>query len=731
MLVLGDRKGILVRIFALLLTFALCMGGLRADAFTQIASEDALYDSIWNYLFEDSMVNNGVVQSICATPEYLITIENTSNDPTQPDTVSAYYKNPFDQDGNPVPQYTLAMRNTDFDWEHGNGMTYNSNTHEIYVALYSNDAGDNEGCIYVMDPDTLSFKRKIQIAEGYNILGIDYDSEHDVYYTLTNNQADYSLQKRDAAFNLIEDFGPIDPSPGTNFQDICVCGDYIFLSPLTYGMGIGDFMNVYSISRRETLLSINMDMGLEAPNVEAEGVCMAHKGVFVCPITVTRDDGSRYVYFFETTLPWFYTIETCARGMTYEGEHTHYALDRGDGIVTVYNMDGSEYVGNANAAEGGADESASENDASANGRETSEDAEIGGKIIGANQQVLSGTNYTLTFEPDPGYTVCKVQMDKTDLELPEGTTSYTIENVSGNHRITVDFKRTVKPTPTPTPAVSPKGTAQNRDATDGTKAGKSDAGNSGSSAAASDASGNTASLHGTQITQGEQASGQESDIRRRAQTRSKVLLFTTVILILLLLSLALLILYSMHVRRVREKKLQQHRQERRQRRLAEETAGKKRRRRRKDPDKRNPNPARHTPRYEPLKQYEPDRVSYSSSQFAHYQPLETYSTDTGRSTSGSAYDMHKPLHSRQTANGADRIPEPLHSRQTANSADRIPEPLHSRQTANSANHIPEPLHSRQTANSANHIPETLHNRQTSGKSSDMLRRRKKSQFRED
>ena len=358
--------------------------------------------------------------------------------------------------------------------------------------------------------------------------------------------------------------------------------------------------------------------------------------------------------------------------LTYEGEHTHYALDRGDGIVTVYNMDGSEYVGNANAAEGGADESASENDASANGRETSEDAEIGGKIIGANQQVLSGTNYTLTFEPDPGYTVCKVQMDKTDLELPEGTTSYTIENVSGNHRITVDFKRTVKPTPTPTPAVSPKGTAQNRDATDGTKAGKSDAGNSGSSAAASDASGNTASLHGTQITQGEQASGQESDIRRRAQTRSKVLLFTTVILILLLLSLALLILYSMHVRRVREKKLQQHRQERRQRRLAEETAGKKRRRHRKDPDKRNPDSARHTSRYKPLTQYEPDRSIYSSSQAAHYQPLETYSTDAGRSTSGSAYNMPEQLYNRRPSTGADYIPEPLHSRQTSTKAsDRL------------------------------------------------------------
>ena len=714
MVIRGAKKGIFERVFALLLTFALCMGGLRADAFAQIASEDALYDSVWNYLFEDSMVNNGVVQSICATPDYLITIENTSNDTTQPDTVSAYYKNPFDRDGNPVPQYTLAMRNTDFDWEHGNGMTYNSNTHEIYVALYSNDAGDNAGCIYVMDPDTLSFKRKIQIAEGYNILGIDYDSENDVYYTLTNSEANYSLQKRDAAFNLIEDFGPIDPSPGTNFQDICVCGDYIFLSPLTYGMGIGDFMNVYSISRRETLLSINMDMGLESPQVEAEGVCMAHKGVFVCPITVTRDDGSRYVYFFETTLPWFYTIETCARGLTYEGDHTHYALDTGDGVVTVYNMDGSEYVGNANATDGNIDGSSSGNDANRNNSETSEDPEIGGKIIGANQQVLSGTNYTLTFEPDPGYTVYRVLMDKTDLELPEGTTSYTIENVNGNHRITVDFKRTAKPTPTPT--VSTNGTAQNGHVlTDGTKAENSDAGSSGSSAAASDASGNTAALHGTQITQGEQSSNHESDIRRRAQTRSKVLLFTTVLLILLLLSLALLILYSMHVRRVREMKRQQHREERKQRRLAEEATDKKRRRRRKETDKRNPDSARHTSQYRPLTQYEHDRSSYSSSRAAHYQPLETYSTDTGRSTSGSAYDM----------------PKQLHNRRASVSADHMAEPLHSRRAATGANHIPEPLHSRQTVTGADYIPETLHNRQTSGKASDRLRRRKKRQIRAD
>ncbi|MDO4804953.1 MAG: hypothetical protein Q4A32_09060 [Lachnospiraceae bacterium] len=571
---------LIVRIAVLLSVAVPAICQRTVDAFAQIASEESLYDSTWNYLFEDGLTHNGVIQSICATPDYLITIENTSEDPSQPDTVSAYYKNPFDHDGNPVEQYSLAMRNADSDWEHGNGMAYNPNTNEIYVALYSNDAGDNEGCLYVMDPDTLSFKRKIKIAEGYNILGIDYDSENDQYYTLTNAAANYSLERRDADFHLIEDLGPIDPSPGTNFQDICVSGDYIFLSPLTFGMGIGDFMNIYSISRRLTLLSIDMNMGLEAQFVEAEGVCMAHKGVFVCPVTVTWADGTRHVYFFETTLPWFYTIETSARGMTYEGDYTVYTLDVGDGEATAFNMDEIPYTGMIY-------------DSDANAK--SDGVVIGGKISTGTQQALSGTSYTVSFEPSPGYKVAAVYMDVTQLEVEEGATSVTIDNIDGNHRITVDFIPESKPASGGSAATassqgdnpnSPIGptesltTAANQG--DDSKAGRT----SGSNTANKEDSAGAVSgqLSETQISAADSAYSETSaTAARKKATRKKAFAFTVLILIILVLGLALLILYIIHVRRVRERKLRARKEERRQRRMQEETrkrAARKRRRRR-------------------------------------------------------------------------------------------------------------------------------------------------------
>ena len=558
------------RMLALFMVLGLVMSGTGAEAFAQIASEDSLYESTWTYLFEDATVNNGVIQSICATPEYLITIENTAEDPSVPDTVSAYYKNPFDRNGNPVQQYSLAMRNTDHDWEHGNGMAYNPNTNEIYVALYSNAAGDNEGTLYVMDPDTLSYKGKIKIAEGYNILGIDYDSENDQYYTLTDSSASYSLQRRDASFNLIEDLGPVDPAPGNNFQDICLCGDYIFLSPLTYGMGIGDFMNVYSVSRRETLVSSNMNMGLEEPFVEAEGVCMAQKGMFVCPVTVTRDDGSRYLYFFQTTLPWLYTVETSARGLTYEGERTIYTVDNGEDPVSTYTMDMELYTGNGNGDRPLSENGIGDRPLSENGNDSSEaPLTIGGTVSAGSSQVLSGTSFTATFEPKPGHKVAAVYLDATKLDLPEGTTSYTLENVDGDHRITVEFIPTAKPTSTPTPSPSPA--PENADGKDGgNSSGKSAV--SGEDAVSGEVAGQSGSLSGTQITADEEAGARSGAVSsHRTAARNKAVLFVVLILLILIFGLGLLTVYAMHVRRVRERKRQAHREERRLRRLREES----------------------------------------------------------------------------------------------------------------------------------------------------------------
>ena len=236
----GYAPGILAVILFLLL--------FPVDCQAEIAGDQAFNHLTWEMILEDQpMGENGIVQSICATEDYIICIENTSDFSDAPDVISAYYRNPVDENGNPVLQYSLAKRVADTDWEHGNGMAYNPKTHEIYVALYTSKHPEHRGCLFVMDPDTLQFKRQIKISDDYNILGIGYQEEQDRYIIQTNIEGGYSFKILDSDFQIVEDLGEYaDTAEGNNFQDLCVSEDYIINFPLTLGLGIGDFLHVYS-----------------------------------------------------------------------------------------------------------------------------------------------------------------------------------------------------------------------------------------------------------------------------------------------------------------------------------------------------------------------------------------------------------------------------------------------------------------------------------------------------
>ena len=316
---LSFSKG-LYRATALLLAVVLfvCISAVNVSA--EITGDDAFNNMQWEVVFDDSIQSaHGVIQSICCTDYYIITIENTSEDPNQPDTVSAYYKLDHDEYGNDVEQYSLAKRVTDFDWEHGNGMTYNPRTHEIYVALYTALRPENAGCIFVMDPDTLSFKNSIKIADGYNILGIEYLVDSDEYMIITNDSGGYSIKRLDANFQIIDDFGPTSTSPGVNYQDFCVDGDYLLISPLTFGMGIGEYVNIFSISRRGIIQSAYFNPGDQgAQYYEPESICETEPGVFLMPVTATGYDGSMHVYFYQTALPYYFTVEVTSQTLDSE-----------------------------------------------------------------------------------------------------------------------------------------------------------------------------------------------------------------------------------------------------------------------------------------------------------------------------------------------------------------------------------------------------------------------------
>lgn len=287
----------------LILTVLLYIGGIEGRA--EIAGDDALKNLQWNQVYEEPR-HGGVVQSVCATEDYIIIMENMADNPDVPDIISAYYRKDTDENGNPVVPYTLARRVQDREWEHCNGMAYNPVTNEIYVALYTNTIAENRGCLYVMDPVTLDYRRTIKISDDYNILGIDYLEESNQYVIQTNVDGGYSFKILDENFAVVEDLGEYAyTAEGNNFQDLAVCGDYILNFPLTLGMGIGDFIHMYSISRKEMVAAEQLDFKFSGVTAdEPESLCELAPGIFLAAVNVETEDQGSMIRFYETLVPY-------------------------------------------------------------------------------------------------------------------------------------------------------------------------------------------------------------------------------------------------------------------------------------------------------------------------------------------------------------------------------------------------------------------------------------------
>ena len=134
------------------------------EVHAEIASDDAFEGVTWEKIIEDDIEGpKGVIQSMCVTEDYIILIENYDDSAEKSDIIKAYYRNDTDVHGKPVDKYSLAKRVVERNYEHGNGMAYNPNTGEIAVALYTHLNPENRGCIFLIDADTLSFKKKIKI----------------------------------------------------------------------------------------------------------------------------------------------------------------------------------------------------------------------------------------------------------------------------------------------------------------------------------------------------------------------------------------------------------------------------------------------------------------------------------------------------------------------------------------------------------------------------------------
>lgn len=291
--------------FFCMLCFGWMLNPLTVHA--EIASDRAFDGAVWEKIIEDDIeAAEGVVQSMCVTDYYIIMMENVAEDGTTPDIIKAYYRYDHDENGQPVERYSLAKRVQDMCYEHCNGMAFNPNTREIVVALYTSYNAENRGCVFLLDADTLEFKGRLKITDDYNILGIGYDQAEDCYYIQTNADGGYTFKKLDSQFQIIDDYGTMESySKGTNFQDLCVSGDYIINLPLTLHMGIGDYINMYSISRRVMVSDTQMNFNFEGVSGdEPESICELEPGLFAVTVTQSYADGRRTVAVYKTMVPY-------------------------------------------------------------------------------------------------------------------------------------------------------------------------------------------------------------------------------------------------------------------------------------------------------------------------------------------------------------------------------------------------------------------------------------------
>jgi len=362
------------------------------------ASATPFADASWEMVAEYPLLGStGVVQSVCATEDYIICIENYNDLTTDPDVVSAYYKNDTDKDGNPVTQYSLALQVQDADYAHANGMAYNPVTHEILVSGYSSPDASNFGCIFRLDPDTLEQKERVQISDSYNILGIGYLPSTGGYLIQTDTNGGYSFKILDASFQVVDDWGtyPFDFYM-ENFQDLCVSGDLFFIFPLTMHLGIGNFLQTYSISQKTLLSDDAIDFGFSDDIVsnEPEGLCETNPGEFIAIVNLQKSDGTRLLRLYRTRVPYLFHIST-------------------------------------SSAEHGS--------------------------VSESGDISRGEEKTISYTADSGYRLAKLSVDGSYLPVTEYPDSYTFSDVQADHTLAVTFEPipTATPTATATPTETP------------------------------------------------------------------------------------------------------------------------------------------------------------------------------------------------------------------------------------------------------------------------------------
>lgn len=344
-----------------------------------LAADNAFENASFEQIMEIPTLGNQT-GAVCSTDNYIISIENTS-ETGDADTISAYYKNAVDENGKEVEQYSLAKQVANYDYERPSGLAFNSKTNEIIIAGYSADGETNKGSLFIIDADTLEYKRTIDVSQ-YNIIGVAYKEDTDQYIVQADTEGEYNYKLLDSEFNIVEELGEMNAvSEGTGYHGLYVSNGYFVNLPVTLSLGIGDYIHIYSIEQKAQVSSSHIQLPVSSDVVSEEPVAIFERspGEFTVASEVTKNTGQKAWQLFSTnSVPYEFEITTSGK----------------NGTVS----DGSD-------------------------------------------SVARGEDFTVTLTPDKGLDISSLLIDGKEADIKAGTTEYVLKDVQSDHTIEAVFEK--------------------------------------------------------------------------------------------------------------------------------------------------------------------------------------------------------------------------------------------------------------------------------------------------
>lgn len=375
MLCLKGKRILLAAVLFLLAAGGTLLAG-GVDAGAKIKEVSALENPQWTMVGQASVTQeDGWLQSMCVTDHYIICFENTSTRKGEPDTLLAFYKNDYDENGNPVQRYSLAKTVAEMDYEHGNGMTYNRNTDEIVIAPSKPRYKRNKGVVFIVDGTTLAYKDTVMVTDGFwRVAAVEYDAENRQYILLEgDDENNYRFVFTDENFQELHSFPIVSAEQDIVCQDFTVSGDYMLALTLPKAeLGGASGLLVYSKSQETQLAYYRVHMD-QIGAQEAESIAEISPGHILVAVGIKNP---RSIGFFETKLQAIFKVTT--------------SVENGD-------------------------------------------------VTGGHEQLDEGSNYTVKYTPDEDYELSRLVIDGVEQDIAAFPTSYTFENLSSDHNLDVIF----------------------------------------------------------------------------------------------------------------------------------------------------------------------------------------------------------------------------------------------------------------------------------------------------